>query len=131
MITAHLDAVRSLISSVPNVRLYRPADVPNSPSYPYIVLRAGRGVPTIIDMSDTSTFSTFRFRLTYVAIDERQVEALTERIDAALLDVTPVVTGRTTGQLAKPISRPVEDDTDVDPVVLYAVDEWEFSSVPA
>lgn len=130
MIDAHIAAVRNLVDTVPNVTVYD-GGVPNSPTYPYVVLYGDQGAALANAYTEVSTYRSFRVQTTTVAVNQPQARALAERVESALLDVRPAVTGRTCGPIRKEASQPVRRDDDVDPAVFYAVDIWLLTSVPA
>lgn len=130
MIDAHVSAVRTLVDAVPNVTVYD-GTVPNNPTYPYVVLYGDQGAALPNSFTEVSTFRSFRVQTTTVAINQPQARALAERVESALLDVRPTVTGRKCVPIRKETSQPVRRDDDVDPAAFYAVDIWVLSSVPA
>ena len=130
MIEAHVSAVRNLVDAVPNVTIYD-GTVPNDPAYPYVVLYADQGAAFANAYTEVSTFRTFRVQTTTVAANQPQARALAERVESALLDVRPTVTGRKCAPIRTETAQPVRRADDVDPVVFYAVDIWALSSVPA
>lgn len=131
MILEHVAAFVALVDAVPNVTVYADGEVPNKPTYPYIVVYANQGVPEVASAHDVSNWRTFTIQTTKVGLSRTQVQALADREEPALLDVRPVVVGRSCGQISKSSSQPIRPDRDVTPSVFYAVDVWTFFSVPA
>jgi len=133
VIVEHAQAVIALIDAVANVTIYGSElePVPAKPTYPYVVVYANQGLPENASMSDRSDWVHVGFQTTCVAQSQAQARALADRVQPALLDVRPTVTGRTCGQISKTSSQRVRPDLDINPPVFYAVDTWTFLSVPA
>ena len=130
MIRLHAAAVLALIDAQPNVTVYD-GQVPNRPVLPYAVMYADQGGAGQSAFSGKSDFRVWRFQTTAVGSTPEQCRWLAERVELALLDVAPVVTGRTCGRIDKLDSQPVRRDDTVDPALFYAVDRWQFLSVAA
>ena len=129
MIRAHVDGVLALLRATANLTVYDGV-VPNAPVLPYVVVWSDQGRAEATALAHVSDWRTFTVQTTYVGSTQVQVRALAERVETALLDKRPGVTGRTTGPLTKELTQPVRQDTDVDPPLLYALDVWRVSSVP-
>ncbi len=129
MIRAHVDAVLSLLSTQPGVRAYD-GEAPAGAVLPYAVVYADSGAADATSLGHASTWRTFRVWTVCVGSTQLQVRALEERVETALLDVTPTVTGRRVTPIRKGATQPVRRDDDVDPAVFEAADIWGFSSVP-
>jgi hypothetical protein len=130
VIRAHVNAVKALLSAVPNVTVYD-AKVPDNATYPYVVVYADGGLASVNNLAAASSWRDWRFQTTSVGTTPDQARLIAEKAQAALLDATPTVTGRSCGRIQHDVSRDIQRDDDVVPPVLYAVDRWRFSSVPA
>ena len=129
MIRAHANAVLAL-AQAGAVTVYDTA-APALPAYPYAVLRfdSGRRVRSALTaVSDTLTETV---TCTSVGLDRVQSQWVAEKVTALLLDVRPVVAGRTCAPLEHLDTQPSRRDDDVAPPLFYAVDLFRFISVPA
>lgn len=130
MIAEHGAAVLGLLQAIPNTTTYD-GIVPNLPTLPYVALYADQGAAESSDLAESNDWRTWRFQTTCVAETARQARALADRVETALLGVSPAVAGRSCGRIVKDDSQPLVRDDDTSSPYLYAVDRWSFVSVPA
>ena len=73
----------------------------------------------------------FVFQLNFVGAIQDQVEAVMDAAGAALVGITPAVTGRTAFPIYRvPLDRPITRDDGVTPPVHYGVRQFHFRSEP-
>lgn len=130
MIRAHVKAVVDLIDAVPNVTVYD-AVVPNMPTLPYAVVYGDSGSATQSNFRGQSGWRQWAMRVTSVGSTPEQARWCAERVETALLDIRPTVTGRKCSTVDKTLALPVQRDDDVDPAVFYIPDEFQYLSTPA
>lgn len=103
------------------------AVAPSSTTLPYAVVYA-RGedsdpeVHGTLDDAHDSTF--FEWQVTSVGETQDQALWMTDKARTALVGWTPVVSGRTFGEVEVSLAQPVTRDDDVSPPRFYGVDEY-------
>ena len=130
VIRAHVDVVLALLTAVPNVRVHD-GIVPDKPTLPYVVVRTNSGPRSRSSLAVSSDHLTLGIWCTSVAANRAQAQWLAEKVTGALLDVTPTVAGRACFPIEAVNSQPVQRDDSVNPPLMYAVDEFRLSTVPA
>lgn len=125
---AHADAIKALIGK--SVRLHDGA-VPDGAALPYAVLFIDDGTAARTRMVPVSDRRNVGFQITSVGIDPDGARSVAERVRAAVLDKRPAVAGRATWPVQQEVSQPLRVDRDVTPHLLYVVDQYAFSSIPA
>lgn len=131
---AHATAVLALLTGA-GLTVHDGA-VPANPDYPYAVLYVGtgdRGPASITMASDQQTYS---MQVTTVGATAASARIYAARALAALLDITPTVTGRVCWPIRLEAAQPPREDRDITipgtathPV--YAVDVYRVASRPA
>jgi hypothetical protein len=104
------------------------------PARPYVVVYGppdGDGDRIVDSLSGSSSRSDGVVTTTVVGDTAESVRIVAKRVRAALLDVSPTVTGRSSFPIRVSSSQDVRRDDDVQPPVMYAVDRWLVQSVPA
>ncbi|MFI7691785.1 hypothetical protein ACIBQ6_22140 [Nonomuraea sp. NPDC049655] len=135
----HTDAVLALLvaASVAVGRGKPPAGsgwqgTPGSSDFkPYAVMFPfpGQDEPTALALPHHSL--DFVFQLTCVGATQDQVETFMDKVRAALIGVTPSVSGRATFPVYRvPLDRPVTRDDAATPPVHYGVAQFHFRSDP-
>lgn len=102
----------------------------NAPSR-YVVLHPDQAAAEESSFAGDSEWRPWRFITHCFGTTPDQAQAVYERVEAAFLDVTPTVSGRSCTPIRKESSLPISRDEDVQPPVFLARDAWVFSSVPA
>ena len=135
MIREHYDAVRALIPGT--VRVY-PWNVPEAPSYPYVVIWGdlgdeSSGGPDGESLDDVADVLSLRVRATYAGLTGDSVLIVARNVRAALNRQTPAVTGWLTNPLRQSTLMDVQTDEDVTipgsgTHPLFAVDEFALVS---
>lgn len=125
---AHTDAIITLIGET--VRLYD-GMAPDGASPPYAVLYADNGNATRTALAAVSDRRDVSFQVTSVGLDGAGARSVAERVRAAVLDERPVVAGRTSSPVRQEVAEPLRVDRDVTPHLLYVVDVYAYSTVPA
>lgn len=132
MITEHLAAVKALLGSVTPTTVYF-GQVPNEPSFPYLVLYMDTGIDDETKLCATPDAATFRFQITSVGMSDTAVGIVADKGRTAVLGVRPVVAGWKTNPIRRETSIPVRADKDVTvpPLNLhpmFGVDTYVFES---
>lgn len=130
MSRAHADAVNTLLDAVANLTNYDET-APKDAAAPYVVARYDDGVRTRTSILPSSTAITVTFQVTGVGRDRNQAQAALERATSALVDVRPTVAGRSCSPIEQVASQPTLRDDDFTPPLFYAVNQFQFFSVPA
>lgn len=132
MIAEHHQAIKDLLASVG----FYDGQVPAEPTFPYRVLYLDTGLEQTTRLCSTSNKADFRFQVTSVALTAQAVAIVADLSRALLVDVKPIVAGRTCTSIRRETSIPVRPDRDVTipeqnlhPV--YAVDTYHFVSFAA
>lgn len=135
MIREHFDAVQALLPGTMTV--YR-GSVPDTPSYPYIVLWGdlgdeSSGGPDGGSLRDDLSVISLRFRATYAGLTFDSVLIMCRNVRAVLSGKIPTVAGRVTGPLRQSALMDVQVDRDVTITgsgahPLFAVDEFALVS---
>lgn len=131
----HYRAVVGLLSGLPWT-FYDKGQVPDKPTFPYYVLYVSTPDEDVTKLCGTTDTGTFSFRVTSVGLTVEAVLTVTDAVRDRVLDVRPDVAGRSCNPIRKVSGRPVQVDRDVtlpdsDRHPMYAVDDFEFLSVPA
>lgn len=132
LIADHYAAVEALIPS--DLTVY-PGDVPDSPSYPYVVLWGDGGREDSETLTDDATTLTLRINATVSGLTFASAAIILQRVRGALNRVRPAVVGRVTSRMVQTPQMPIQADLGVSiPGVghpFYAVDEYLLISDPA
>jgi hypothetical protein len=128
---SHWQAIRDLLDPL-TVAVYE-GQVPSTPTFPYVVLRMDTGNDRDEKLCMASERTDFRPMVTSVGLTDPQVRWLADQVYALLVDVRPVVAGRTCTRIDRETSIPVTTDTDeTDPDTgrhpMFAVDTYHFVS---
>lgn len=129
MIRAAAAAVMGALT-LPNLTVYD-TRVPNSPSFPYLVVFMGQPDEDSDRASGHTSTADHEFRTTVVGTDTDQVRLLSEWVRTALLDVRLSVAGRTTERIKPLSSTDPRVDSDIPSKPIFASSVWGFYSVPA
>lgn len=129
MIRAHTDAVLALVDAVPYVNVYD-GQVPDSPTFPYVVIRTDSGRRERSALPASSDRLTVRIWATSVGHTRAEAQMASERVTTALLDVRPTVASRSCFPITSVNSQPARVD-DVVQSLVYVLDEFELVSIPA
>lgn len=130
MIREHYDAVKALLP--PTVRVYM-WSVPETPTYPYVVLwgdlgEESSGGPDGDSLQDVPDVLTLNVRATYVGLTGDSTMIQCRNVRAALNRKTPVVTGWKPSKLRQSSLMDAQTDFDVTPHPVYAVDQFALVS---
>lgn len=134
MIKEHYDAVKALLP--PTVRVYM-WNVPEAPTYPYVVLwgdlgEESSGGPDGDSLEDVPDVLSLRMRATYVGLTGDSLLIVARNARAALNRKTPAVTGWLPSKLRQAVLMDAQTDTDVTLTggghPIYAVDEFALVS---
>lgn len=127
---AHWQAVLALLPA--DLRVYR-GDVPQSPSYPYVLMWSGLGSRDAFALCDEPDGRTHRYRATVAGLNEDSVMIVQDRVRDALDRAIPAVPGWTREALRLAPLMPITEDLTVALTEgrhpFYAVDEYELSTV--
>jgi hypothetical protein len=134
VILDHYQAVVGLLSGLSQT-LYE-GQVPTQPSFPYAVLYMDTDTEATTKLCGGSDQAEFRFQVTSVGLSAVAVRVVADAARSLLVDVRPVVAGRTCQRIRKEFSIPVRPDEDVtlpdsDLHPMYAVDTYHFISYAA
>lgn len=129
----HFQVFRALLSTLPvSITLYQD-DIPETPSFPYAVLRMSTGTESAERLCVDSNAADFWAWLTCVGTTGDSARVVARETRARLVDARPVVAGRTCTPIRKESSLTIQPDRDV--VVpgtnlhpLYGVDGYHFIS---
>lgn len=127
---AHVTAVLTLLDAVPNLTTYDGL-VPARPVLPYAVVWPDSGRAERSSILAASNVVASEMYVTCVGSSREQAQWVAEKVDAALLDVRPTITGRSCWPIEQVLTRPVQRDDDVDPPLVYAVNVYRLASIPA
>ena len=120
MIQAHYDAVKALLTPVATVH---EDAAPTGATLPYVILRSDDGAPAPARLDGASDRRMFRFYATVVGATGDSCRIVATKVQTALLDARPVISGRTVGRIRWETSQPAGRDYDV-PSVFSAVSTW-------
>ena len=131
---AHATAVLSLLTGA-GLTVHDGA-VPANPTYPYAVLYVNSGNRDTTNLDYTSDVQSYDVQVTSVGATAASARIYAAKAVAALLDVTPTVTGRSCWPIRLEVAQPVREDRDVTipgtaTHPLYAVDVYRLQSIPA
>jgi hypothetical protein len=104
--------------------------VPDSPSFPYVVVFSGAPDEDTDRQSGHASNALHEFQTTVVGTNADQVRLLSEWVRTALLDVRLAVTGRSVARVKPISSQPPRIDNDIPSKPIYASTVWGFFSVP-
>lgn len=129
MIAEHHQAVKDLLASVG----FYDGQVPSEPTFPYRVLYLDTGMEGADRLCGDSDRADFRFQVTSVALSAQGVAIVADLSRSLLIDVKPLVAGRTCTRIRKETSIPVRPDKDVTIPVsnlhpMFSVDTYHFVS---
>lgn len=132
MILDHFQSVQGLLVPLPQT-LYAGGQVPDEPEFPYAVVRMTTGDEDATKLCGISDEAVFRVYITSVGLTDIAAVVVADAVRALLLDVKPLVAGRSCTPLRKESSLPVGPDRDVivpgtDLNPMYAVDTYRFTS---
>ena len=130
MSKAHTDAVLALLEGAVSLNVHD-GKVPVGAALPYVVLFTDDGLDEATNIEAVPDLLTVKVQVTGSGLNRTSVQIATGKAHAALVGVIPTVAGRSCSPLRQVNSRPITEDRDVTPSVLYAVNEYEFHSVPA
>ena len=130
MSRAHTDAVLAMLTADTTSRTYD-AKVPNDATLPYRVLFTDDGLDVATTLEAVPDVLTVRVTVSSSGLNRISAQIAADKAHATLVGQTPSVTGRKCSPLRHVNSRPITEDRDVNPSVLYSVNEYEFYSVPA
>lgn len=133
MIREHYEAVRALVPSRFKVHLF---DVPNSPTYPYVVLWGDAGLEGSESLDPTPRDLTLSVRVTCVGANYESCLTVLAGVRRALNRSVPVVAGRKVHELVQEPLLDVGPDRDVTITAtgthpVFAVDGYTLVSEPA
>ncbi len=128
MIRAHTDAIMTLLDAGLDVYESR---APAGAATPYVVLHPGQGNALPMSYDGDSTWRAWPFQTTCVSDDVDGAQWAAEKVEARLLDVTPIIAARGCSPIRKTVTVPVARDESVQPPVYIARDLWAFNSIPA
>lgn len=131
-VRAHAAAVVGLLEAA-GLTVYD-ADVPSAPSLPFVAVYAGSGLLVPQSLTFRSVRRDFGFQTTCVGASAKSAQWVVEHVEAALVNVTPTVEGRTCWPIRQEASQPVRRDGDLPGTTearFYATVQWSFSSAPA
>ncbi|TDE02836.1 hypothetical protein [Jiangella asiatica] len=148
MLAGHVAAVKLLLAAVGFVDITDGEDlppgsialydgqVPKEPTFPYVVLWTTPGDRTAPALSNEHTQFETRLYTTYAGASADAVRFVADKVSGTLLDVRPIVAGRSCWKLATLYSEPIRQDSDVtlpgtNLHPMYGVDVWRLASVPA
>lgn len=130
MIDEHAAAVLALLNAVtgPQLVVYD-GKVPTGAALPYVLPYFAGGYP---DLNFRAVTKTFQLRITLhcVAGNGQAARRVSDRAAAALLDVRPVVAGRTCYPIRWEESQPPQRDESTGALVMDQVDTYLLGSVP-
>lgn len=126
---ATLDAFRATIKAQ-GVTVYAAGEVPNSPTYPYVVTFAS--TPTPSDRSQAAKSGSMRWRVATLmaAASEGSAFWVAEKLEAALLDQRLTVAGKSCSPISRESGAPIRPDRDAENV-LTGTDVWTFVTTNA
>lgn len=129
MIAEHAAAVLALLDPDPVWQAYDGALPSPTPARPYWVVYFTQAYP---DLTFTGVTKTFQLRVTVHNVSGNGVAARigSDRARALLLDVRPVVAGRTCYRIRWEESVPPQRDESTGAVVMDAIDTYMLASVP-
>ena len=134
MIKEHYDAVKALLPA--SVRVYM-WNVPDTPTYPYVVLwgdlgNESSGGPDGESLEDVPDVLSLNVRATYAGLTGDSVLVYARNVRAALNRKTPVVAGWRPGKLRQASLMDAQTDTSVTLTggahPIFAVDEFALVS---
>lgn len=130
MIKVHADAILALLDTAEHITVYD-AEVPNDPDLPYVVLWTTAPQRSTNRLSGGTTGAASNFQTTTVALDTAGLRIVQDHVHNALDGIRVEVPGYDTERVRHVNAEPIRPDYDVDPMVLYGVDQWQFVSIPA
>jgi hypothetical protein len=130
MSEAHTDAVLALLETAPNLNVHD-ATVPPGSALPYVVLFTDDGLDEANNLEAQPDTLTVSVTVTASGLNRTAVQRASGKAHDALVGVVPTVSGRSCSVIRHINSRKIDVDKDVTPHLLYAVNEYQFYSVPA
>lgn len=104
-------------------------EVPDSPAFPYVVLHADPGTPSVTSKVPVSDRIDHRFQTTSVGRSQDQAAWAHESVSTSILDRVLVVAGRACTPIVQDSAQPISRDDEVKPAVFYATAQWRLASV--
>lgn len=110
--------------------------VPANPTYPYCVLYTNSGNREATALTLTSAHQIYDVQVTSVGATAASARIYADKVNTALVDVTPTVSGRTCWPLRVEVSQTPQEDRDITlPGTAthphYAVAVYRLASVPS
>ena len=130
MSRAHTDAVLAMLQSDATLHVHD-GKVPDGSPLPYVVLFTDDGLDEATNIEAVPDVLTVRVQITSSGLNRTAAPIIRDKAHATLIGRTPTVSGRNCTPLRQENSRKLEEDRDVNPSVLYGVNEYVFISVPA
>lgn len=131
MIREHYAAVKALLPA--DLTVYM-GNVPETPTYPYVVLWGDQGRADTEALSDDPTDLTLRIHATVAGMSFDSVAIVIDRVRSALNRKKPAVAGRYVGPLVQSPVMGIQTDFTVnipgEGHPLYAVDQYALQSAP-
>lgn len=131
MIVEHHAAILAMLDGLP-FTLYD-GQVPDEPAFPYAVVFMDTDDEMATKLCGNSDVAEFRFQVTSVALERAGVAIVADAVRSRVLDVRPVVAGRSCERVDKESSIPIRVDADVtDPDTrlhpMFSADRFLFRS---
>jgi hypothetical protein len=123
-------AFRAALTAGGIARVYAPEDVPNLPTYPYVVVYGGTPTPGDYSHAATSASRAWRVATLYVGTSEDSCLWLAEKAEAALLDRRLTVANKACSKIKRSAGKPISPDPDVEDVS-SGTDTWTFTTTNA
>lgn len=130
MSKTHTDATLALLTADTSLHVHD-ATVPAGSPLPYVVQFTDDGLDVSDTLEGVPTTLTVRVQVTASGLTRSSVQIASGKAHAALIGRVPTVASRSCSVIRQVNSRPITEDRDVTPHLLYAVNEYEFYSVPA
>jgi hypothetical protein len=132
MLGDHRAAIKALLAPMP-MQFYGSGQIPDLPTFPYAVLYMDTSVEDRTTLSGPTDEATFRFQVTSVGLTDDSAVVVADTARNLVLDVRPVVAGRTCTRIGKETSIPIREDRDVTITEanlhpIYGVDTYVFMS---
>ncbi|PXY20880.1 tail completion protein gp17 [Prauserella muralis] len=117
MIREHKAAVLALLADLPPpMTLYPDGEVPERPSFPYVVFHTTARNRRAVKVTNDSDEFRLQFQLTCVGLGDDAAGIVADAVAARLIDARPVVAGRTCKRIKLDVTLPiVTDSTYTDP----------------
>jgi hypothetical protein len=126
----HTDAVLALIDAGSTI-VVCDGNVPDGTALPRNVLFTDSGNDEATNLEALPDLLTFRFQVNSSGLTRASVQIAADQARDAVIGVVPAVSGRSCSAIRQVNSRPITQDRDVTPHLMYAVNEYAFYSVAA